>query len=214
MKKLFQKLIYRSIPNRVTKVSKMADESQTSEDSQDSVRTILPDRTSEILYFAYGSNLSTEQMHERCPHATPVGIGHLPGWRWIINARGYANVVECETESDGEGVWGMLYLLPPRDEESLDKCEGVPWAYDKSVLEVRWVLDDWKKTPEGGEQTVRALVYVDEQRKEEGKPREEYVGRMQRGIKDAVDWGVGEEYVERVMRPALALDAQKSEASE
>ena len=213
MKKLFQKPIHRSIPHRVTKASKMADESQTSQDSQDSVRTILPDRTSEILYFAYGSNLSTEQMHERCPHATPVGIGHLQGWRWIINTRGYANVVKC-TDDESQGVWGMLYLLPPRDEDTLDKFEGVPWAYDKHVLEVRWALDDLKKTPDGGEQMVRALVYVDEERRDSGKPRGEYVGRMERGIEDAVGWGLGEEYVERVMRPALSREALESEASQ
>src|SRR5690606_3390878 len=50
------------------------------------------------LYFAYGSNLSYTQMRKRCSSdpeisAKPVGIARLDNWRWIVCARGYANVI-------------------------------------------------------------------------------------------------------------------------
>ncbi len=50
------------------------------------------------FYFAYGSNLSPEQMTGRCldsptTSSTPVAIARLDGWRWIICQRGYANIV-------------------------------------------------------------------------------------------------------------------------
>ncbi|KAL1648495.1 hypothetical protein SLS58_002250 [Diplodia intermedia] len=58
------------------------------------------------LYFAYGSNLWLDQMHRRCPSSVYLGVGRLhgsnssnTGWRWIINERGYANVVEVELSS-------------------------------------------------------------------------------------------------------------------
>ncbi|PTB36445.1 hypothetical protein M441DRAFT_61922 [Trichoderma asperellum CBS 433.97] len=219
--------------------------SNSSQDSQDSTLTITDENRREILYFAYGSNLSTEQMRERCPYSTAVGLGKMTGWKWIINRRGYANIVklgeededaemreedeEEDSEEDSEEeeevkeqkgkgvmqtngqevseVYGMLYLLPTEDEERLDRYEGVPWAYEKAYLEADWVSHTQAISTNGGtfvreELTpVKVLVYIDRKRTREGKPKEEYVGRMERGIRDAVaNWGMSEEYAERVMR--------------
>ncbi|UKZ55488.1 hypothetical protein TrVGV298_009312 [Trichoderma virens] len=194
-------------------------DSQGSQGSQDSTLTITDENRSEILYFAYGSNLSTEQMRQRCPYSTAVGLGKITGWRWIINARGYANIVreggyedfdmegeevddekiklrgESRTKDEGEAkeshVYGMLYLLPVEDEERLDRYEGVPWAYEKLHLEASWVSNtDRLNRGQDGEQAaeveeeltpVKVLAYVDRQRVTEARPKEEYVGRMERG---------------------------------
>ncbi|GFP59429.1 hypothetical protein TASIC1_0013012500 [Trichoderma asperellum] len=214
--------------------------SNSSQDSQDSTLTITDENRREILYFAYGSNLSTEQMRERCPYSTAVGLGKMTGWKWIINRRGYANIVKLGEEDEdaemreedeeedseeeevkeqkGKGVmqangeevsevYGMLYLLPTEDEERLDRCEGVPWAYEKAYLEADWVSHTQAVSTNGGtfvreELTpVKVLVYIDRKRIREGPPKEEYVGRMERGIRDAVEnWGMSEEYADRVMR--------------
>ncbi|ODA82600.1 hypothetical protein RJ55_01107 [Drechmeria coniospora] len=179
---------------------------EDSQRSQDSVMTVTQENRHEILYFAYGSNLSTEQMRQRCPHSTPVGLGYLDGWRWIINERGYANVVQqpaAEPAFSGpEGsdrVYGLLYLLPPWDEGSLDACEGVPWAYEKMRCDyIQWAGRDEYGIGSG---RATALVYVDRKRVTEGPPREEYVQRMERGIEDAVEnWGLDRAYADRVMR--------------
>ncbi|KAM5358706.1 hypothetical protein ACJZ2D_015049 [Fusarium nematophilum] len=184
----------------------------------------MQDNLHEVLYFAYGSNLSTEQMRQRCPYSTPVGLAYLKGWKWIINARGYANVVQLPLEDDRldgdendddsrgsssrkgkgkekareeeeEGVYGLLYLLPPQDEELLDGYEGVPWAYKKYQVDVKWA------SSKEGEETLQALIYIDDLRVEEDVPRDEYVDRMERGIEDAVEnWGLDEEWADRVMR--------------
>ncbi|PON24828.1 hypothetical protein TGAM01_v206336 [Trichoderma gamsii] len=224
--------------------------SNSSQDSQDSTLTITDENRREILYFAYGSNLSTDQMRERCPYSTAVGLGKMTGWKWIINRRGYANVVELGKEDEdaemreededyeegedsgekeeeeeeavkeqkGKGimedhgeeiseVYGMLYLLPIEDEERLDRYEGVPWAYEKVYLEADWVSHTEAVSTSGGTYVreeltpVKVLVYVDRKRVRDGKPKEEYVGRMERGIRDAVEnWGMSEEYAQRVMR--------------
>lgn len=180
---------------------------EDSQPSQDSVMTLMDENTHEVLYFAYGSNLSTDQMRHRCPYSTPVGLGYLPGWRWIINERGFANIVQlpaspgASATDEDVGVYGLLYLLPPEDEARLDGFEGVPWAYDKFQVEVRWTTDGAGRAVGAEEAEVRALVYVDVQRTVEAAPREEYVGRMERGIKDAVEnWGLDEDWADRVMR--------------
>ncbi|KAA8572454.1 hypothetical protein EYC84_003074 [Monilinia fructicola] len=53
------------------------------------------------LYFAYGSNLSLTQMKARCPNSTYYGLGVLQGYRWIINQRGYANIVSDPPHDPG-----------------------------------------------------------------------------------------------------------------
>jgi gamma-glutamylcyclotransferase len=49
------------------------------------------------LYFAYGSNLWLNQMSTRCPSAQYLGVARLDGYTWMINERGYANVVSSST---------------------------------------------------------------------------------------------------------------------
>ena len=101
-------------------------------------------------------------------------------------------------EDDGvDEAYGMLYILEDEDEEKLDRAEGVPYAYVKRELDIELV------TKEGGVgqgEIVNALVYVDEKRLGEGVCKEEYVARMNRGIRDAVGKGMEREYVEKVLR--------------
>jgi cation transport regulator ChaC len=184
----------------------MTPKREDSDLSQDSVMTVTQEDRHEILYFAYGSNLSTEQMRQRCPFSTPIGLGYLAGWRWIINERGYANVVELAAHEDNKnkgkekesGVYGLLYLLPPADEAKLDRHEGVPWAYEKVTCDMRWVRDGQGKEVD---EPVKALVYVNRDKVRESVPHDEYVDRMERGIEDAVNnWGLDLEYAVGTMR--------------
>jgi gamma-glutamylcyclotransferase len=150
------------------------------------------------LYFAYGSNLSLAQMSSRCPISTYHSLGILHNYTWVIGPRGYANVIysppsSASLQEKENVVYGLLYTLEPSDEALLDRAEGVPKSYTKHMLPIKIL------TPEK-EGTVKALVYVDEVRKGTGVCKEEYVGRMNRGIKDAVDRGMPRWYVEGVLR--------------
>ncbi len=218
----------------------------------------------QTLYFAYGSNLSLTQMSLRCPHSTYKSLALLRHWRWIINARGYANIVPSHSSSsttsnsfpsasasasaststsasaakhdndndeeegiaDDDVVYGLLYALTPTDEAQLDINEGVPFAYQKFLLDVE-VLgsgvdgnddDDGQTTQEevaaqrpqaeltGQVKKVKALIYIDDKRIVEGVPRSEYVGRMNRGIEDAVRRGMPVGYVRGVLRRFIPED--------
>ncbi|KAI0544238.1 hypothetical protein F4679DRAFT_565608 [Xylaria curta] len=207
-----------------------------------------------LLYFAYGSNLSTTQMGNRCPSSTPIGLAHLTGWTWIINERGYANIVQNEYKSSlqtrdtenqveaneghdsswdqpseivpGPGVYGLVYRLHPDDEETLDRCEGVGYAYEREMLDVVWIdvsnsgagqgpssvttsasVETEKQSHEGttvpGEK-IQVLAYIDFQRITPSIPKEEYVGRMNLGIKDATEqWRMPRAFVDEVIRPYI-----------
>jgi gamma-glutamylcyclotransferase len=119
------------------------------------------------LYFAYGSNLWPEQMQNRCPGLRIIGAGRLPGYRWIISKRGYANIVKSVLDE----VQGLVYEITESDERSLDHYEGVDiGSYRKEMTLVKI-----------SGQTYGCLVYVDPI-EEEGKPRQEYIERINKGI--------------------------------
>lgn len=175
------------------------------------------------IYFGYGSNLWRHQMTQRCPSSEYLGIARLNDYRWIINERGYANVVQIDDKNDEHSaaireeaptsqnpyanqVWGLVYTLQPRDESRLDRNEGVPVAYTKEVMECDfWAVEENSSsslpanTSEPPEK-VRMLVYINREQKTPSEPKREYVYRMNMGIRDAVKEGVPEGYVRGVMR--------------
>lgn len=158
--------------------------------------------TPQSLYFGYGSNLWLSQMSYRCPNATFNGIARLKNYTWIINERGYANVVSASPHDE---VWGMVYTLTPSDEERLDRNEGVPYAYTKEMLEADFWPNDAKDLFSAIDvgtipEKTKMLVYIDRKRTEPDDPREEYIVRLNSGIDDALKVGILPEYVNRVMR--------------
>lgn len=123
-----------------------------------------------MRYFAYGSNLSTRQMAERCPSASPVGVAVLAGHRLAFTryspswGGGVADVVP-----DGEqSVWGLLYELDPPDLAALDAYEG---GYRRVRLSV---------TAEGGASS-RPWSYQVADRARFVAPTPEYLGVIRAG---------------------------------
>ncbi|KAI9789835.1 MAG: hypothetical protein M1816_005752 [Peltula sp. TS41687] len=169
------------------------------------------------VYFAYGSNLWLEQMTQRCPTSSYLGIARLNDYRWMINSRGYANVVSSDppplttsnaaTTDTASFVYGMVYSLLPTDEARLDVNEGVPNAYTKEYLSV----DFWPCGKNDSDtvvvdidaqeaQKIDMLVYIDRVRTVDSTPKKEYIYRMNMGIADALRMGVPRAYVDDVMR--------------
>ncbi|KAF2650390.1 hypothetical protein K491DRAFT_133745 [Lophiostoma macrostomum CBS 122681] len=191
----------------------------------------MPSDTKQTIYFGYGSNLWLEQMRTRCPTSNYLGVARLDGYRWIINERGYANVVETnfssgqndpatdtnsevreESEKYANVVFGLVYSLEDEDEKRLDGNEGVPVAYTKEDLNCTlWesrdggCVDVHEKTGAVREM----LVYINRNQTREHGPKKEYISRMNQGIKDAVKQGVPEKYVVKVMRKFIPKDSDE-----
>ncbi|KAF1926427.1 uncharacterized protein M421DRAFT_422759 [Didymella exigua CBS 183.55] len=157
------------------------------------------------IYFGYGSNLWLHQMSLRCPTSTYLGVARLSHYTWLINDRGYANVVKNapDSESYSDQVYGLVYSLLLEDEKRLDRNEGVPDAYTRELVTCElWPSDTHSKvnTSSPPAETRSMLVYIDQNRTTPDQPKDEYVYRMNQGIRDAVERGVPEEYVRDVMR--------------
>jgi gamma-glutamylcyclotransferase (GGCT)/AIG2-like uncharacterized protein YtfP len=92
-----------------------------------------------MLYLAYGSNLSIEQMSRRCPQADPVSSYELQNWKLVF--RGVADIVP----SEGDAVQGGLWKITPQCEEYLDRYEGYrddgTGMYRKVVLTINNLPD-------------------------------------------------------------------------
>ncbi|KAL2832267.1 hypothetical protein BJY01DRAFT_226052 [Aspergillus pseudoustus] len=131
------------------------------------------------------------------------------------------------------GVFGVVYEMDAADEGVLDGYEGVDqcapdsteaktvprdvrptepgdglynkWYVGARVIE--WLGEGYSEREGfagvGGE--VRVLVYIDELRVRVGVPKDEYIPRMNRAIREAVELGFPEDWAEQVMRPSIPL---------
>ena len=87
-----------------------------------------------MIYFAYGSNMSSEQMSKRCPNSKYLGYGYLKNYKIDftkmsqIREGGVADILYSENDE----VWGVFYSLTENDLISLDTKEGYPDTYIRS----------------------------------------------------------------------------------
>ena len=83
----------------------------------------------DLPYFAYGSNMNLDQMAMRCPGARMLGLFRKPGWRYIINQRGYVTALD-----DPNAVTlGCLWELTEEHWAALDRYEGVSGGFYRRV---------------------------------------------------------------------------------
>ncbi len=132
------------------------------------------------LYFAYGSNMNEDQMSARCPKSKALAIGSLSKHKFLINSRGVATVVPNENHA----VLGIIWLLSPGDEDSLDYYEGLKKKlyYKKSII-VRVLNDEFP-----------ALIYM-ANNVVSGVPRQGYLETV---IEGAQRFNASQEWVQEL----------------
>lgn len=94
-----------------------------------------------IKYFAYGSNMDQEEIKKHCSNITGPFRGKIKNFELVFNKRskknpenGFCNI----TPKWGSVVEGSIYLISEDDVRRLDKKEGYPIHYEKTLLEVYW----------------------------------------------------------------------------
>ena len=133
-----------------------------------------------IYYFAYGSNMDTEQMRRRCPDAKCIDTAVLHGWKFALDEVGYATVVPAA----GASVPGLLWMLSDADEAELDVYEGVrSRCYEKVTLSI---------APKRTGVPAQALVYFSLRGANEGARVQGYLERI---VHAAAQAGFGASYL-------------------
>lgn len=95
-----------------------------------------------FLSFAYGSNMLSVRLRQRCPSAKPVGVAELHGYglRWHKRSNDGSGKCDIAVESATDGrVLGVLYEIDDGEKEALDEAEGFGQGYEE--IDVQVVLD-------------------------------------------------------------------------
>ncbi len=86
------------------------------------------------LYFAYGSNMSTDRLRERVERAHPVGRGRWHDMELTFNKRGVDGSGKANLMTQRNAcAWGVLFDLHPDDWHLLDRFEP---GYERTTCSV------------------------------------------------------------------------------
>lgn len=84
---------------------------------------------SDLLYFAYGSNMMTARLRQRCPTAKAVGLGIAHGCCLNFSKIGLGGSGKATLRrSPAQQVYGVLFELSAADLPALDAAEA---RYDR-----------------------------------------------------------------------------------
>ena len=91
-----------------------------------------------VVYFAYGSNMSTARLRERMPNCKALGIATLPGHVLRFNKRSKDKSGKCNAFASGTNnrVIGVLFDFDPAERAKLDEAEGVGSGYEHAMVTV------------------------------------------------------------------------------
>lgn len=126
-------------------------------------------------YLAYGSNLNVNQMAYRCPNASPVGTGAIPGYELLFKGSKTGAYLTIEKAADSF-VPVAVWAVTPEDEAALDRYEGCPNFYYKKEIAIIM-----RETVGGKLRAVKAFVYIMHEDRAPALPRGEYVNICARG---------------------------------
>ena len=141
-----------------------------------------------ILYFAYGSNMSTRRLVARVPSARAISVAMLRGHRLAFHKIGKDGSAKCDVASTGDPndvVHGVVYAIPCSEKSTLDKIEGLGYGYaEKEVV----VLS------ESGE-AFEAVTYYATNIDASLKPADWYLEHVLRGAREH---GLPAEYIRKI----------------
>lgn len=141
-----------------------------------------------MLYFAYGSNMSTRRIRQRVPSAQVLAVAALDGHRLAFHKLGRDGSAKCDavtSETGGEQVHGVVYRIDPAHRPWLDAAEGLGSGYEYKTVTVR--LTD------GG--SVSAFTYYATHLDPARKPYAWYKEHVLRG---AMEHGLPAPYVDMI----------------
>jgi gamma-glutamylcyclotransferase len=145
-------------------------------------------------YFAYGSNLSTEQKESRTGTIRDVKVARLDGYRITFDKRGSDGTGKANIVRDAARVvWGVVYRCSPATLDEMDYYEGVAGGhYVRTAVVVH-------SSPAMG---IEAVTYVagDSFRDDSLVPSGKYLKTILRGARQH---GLPQDYILEIKRAAL-----------
>lgn len=94
-----------------------------------------------FVTFAYGSNMPTGRLRQRCPSAAPLGVAELPGYelRWHKKSRDGSGKCDIVKSNHADArVFGVLCRIASAEKTLLDRAEGLGAGYAEIEVQVRF----------------------------------------------------------------------------
>ena len=135
-----------------------------------------------VYYFAYGSNMSKEQMKKRLGKVVIGEKGVLKGFELVFNKQAdkkpgvsYSNIINKE----GSEVQGAIYKISEKELAVIDRREGYPDHYKR--IELNIVKEDGTEVP--------CIIYIANSIKIGSglKPERDYLEKILAGKKFITD---------------------------
>ena len=141
-----------------------------------------------ILYFAYGSNMSTRRLVARVSSARAVSVAMLSGHSLEFHKIGKDGSAKCDavyTDDLNDVVHGVVFEMALSEKPVLDRIEGLGRGYaEKDVI----------VSSESGKE-FKAVTYYATNIDALLKPRDWYVEHVLRGAREH---GLPSEYIGRI----------------
>ena len=104
-------------------------------------RRMRPDRPM-LLYFAYGSNMSTRRLASRVASARAIAVARLPAHALRFHKQGRDGSAKCDacyTGSERDVVHGVVFGIAVDEKPLLDEQEGLGNGYEEKTARVTGV---------------------------------------------------------------------------
>jgi hypothetical protein len=153
-----------------------------------------------LLYFAYGSNMSTARLAGRAPSASPSGIGYLYGHKLAFHKIGSKDGSgKCDASRTGnpaDFLAGVLFRVEPSDRLSLDIHESRGNGYEVRNVTIETASGD----------DVQAFLYYATNIDPMLRPYHWYKEHV---VSGAREHGLPYEYIDRIVSFASIEDPDK-----
>lgn len=99
----------------------------------------MPTPSKTFVSFAYGSNMLSSRIQERCPSARVLGVAELHGHELKWHKRSKDGSGKCDvvhTKDEKQIVYGVLFKIAASEKSELDKAEGLGNGYEEKQVQV------------------------------------------------------------------------------
>lgn len=132
-----------------------------------------------MIYFAYGSNMSSKRLHKRCSSAIVEQTAKLSKYRLFfhkksIDGTGKADVIW--TGDNNDAVYGVIFHIAKKDIRALDAAEGEGKHYERVTRKVQGV-DGRRRTVQ---MYIAKIISFDEML----HPSKQYLSYLIQGAKE------------------------------
>ena len=157
-------------------------------------------REGEMLYFSYGSNMSSKRLKDRVPSACYITIATLIKHELRFHKKSMDGSSKCdayETGAEEHKIIGVVFEVSDAEKPELDIKEGLGKGYDEKLVNLVTQSGDY----------IEATTYYATNIDKNKKPYHWY---KQHVINGAEEFGLPEEYIDIIRNTESITDNKHS----